>query len=52
MIVWTDLMGLTEKAPKFARAYRNLRAEISEGVTEWMNDVAAGKFPSEAETFH
>jgi 3-methyl-2-oxobutanoate hydroxymethyltransferase len=52
VIVWTDLMGLTEKAPKFARAYRNLRAEISEGVTEWMNDVAAGKFPSEAETFH
>ncbi len=52
VIVWTDLMGLTEKAPKFARAYRNLRAEISAGVSEWMDDVAAGKFPSEAETFH
>jgi 3-methyl-2-oxobutanoate hydroxymethyltransferase len=52
VIVWTDLMGLTEKAPKFARAYKNLRAEIIEGVREWSGDVASGNFPSEAETFH
>jgi 3-methyl-2-oxobutanoate hydroxymethyltransferase len=52
VIVWTDLMGLTEKAPKFAKAYRDLRTEISNGVKEWAADVAAGVFPSEEQTFH
>ena len=52
VIVWTDLMGLTEKAPKFAKAYRNLREEISQGVKEWATDVAEGIFPAEEQTFH
>lgn len=52
VIVWTDLMGLTENAPKFAKAYRNLRREISEGVREWIDDVASGQFPAEEQTFH
>jgi 3-methyl-2-oxobutanoate hydroxymethyltransferase len=52
VIVWTDLMGLTEKAPKFAKAYRDLRSEISNGVKEWASDVEAGLFPSEEQTFH
>ena len=52
VIVWTDLMGLTESAPKFAKAYRNLRSEISNGVKEWMDDVASGTFPAEEQTFH
>lgn len=52
VIVWTDLMGLTEKAPKFAKAYRDLRTEISNGVSEWASDVEAGLFPSEEQTFH
>ena len=52
VIVWTDLLGLTQKAPKFAKAYRDLRTEISNGVKEWAADVATGEFPSEAQTFH
>ena len=52
VIVWTDLMGLTENAPKFAKAYRNLRREISEGVSEWIEDVASGQFPAEEQSFH
>ena len=52
VIVWTDLMGLTVSAPKFAKAYRNLRSEISNGVKEWMDDVASGTFPAEEQTFH
>ncbi len=52
VIVWTDLMGLTENPPKFAKAYRNLRSEMSAAVREWADDVAASKFPSEKETFH
>jgi 3-methyl-2-oxobutanoate hydroxymethyltransferase len=52
VLVWTDLMGLTPNPPKFARAYRDLRSEISGGVKEWLNDVESGRFPSEAESFH
>lgn len=52
VIVWTDLMGLTVNPPKFARAYRNLRSEIAQGVSEWMADVASGVFPTEEQTFH
>ncbi len=52
VLVWTDLMGITENAPRFSRAYRNLRSEMSEGVKAWVDDVASGAFPSESETFH
>jgi len=52
VIVWTDLMGLTVNAPKFAKAYRNLRADMTAGVSEWMADVASGAFPSPDQTFH
>lgn len=52
VLVWTDLMGLTPKPPKFARAYRDLRSEMSAGVKEWLADVESGKFPSESESFN
>ena len=52
VIVWTDLMGLTKNPPKFAKAYRNLRQEITDGVKEWASDVEDGKFPAEEQTFH
>lgn len=52
VLVWTDLMGLTPKPPKFARAYRELRNEMSAGVKEWLADVESGKFPSESESFN
>ncbi len=42
VIVWTDLMGLTKNPPKFAKAYRNLRKEIADGLKEWISDVELG----------
>jgi 3-methyl-2-oxobutanoate hydroxymethyltransferase len=52
VLVWTDLFGLTEKPPRFARRYRNLRGEMTDAVKEWIADVESGSFPSAAETFH
>ena len=52
VLVWTDLMGLTEKPPRFAKAYLNLRDEMTEAVKRWRNDVESGAFPTEKETFH
>lgn len=52
VIVWTDLMGITKNPPKFAKAYRNLRNEMTQGLQEWMGDVASGEFPAPQQTFH
>ena len=52
VLVWNDMMGLTEKPPRFARKYRNLRQEMSAAVREWVGDVESGAFPGESETFH
>jgi 3-methyl-2-oxobutanoate hydroxymethyltransferase len=52
VLVWTDLMGLTEKPPRFATAYLNLRDQMTEAVQRWRSDVESGAFPTEKETFH
>ena len=52
VLVWTDLMGITKKAPKLAKAYRNLRAEILAETNEFADDVRSGNFPTEAQTFN
>ena len=52
VLVWTDLMGMTQGAPKLAKAYRNLRSEMVAAATEWAGDVATGEFPGPEQTFH
>ena len=52
VLVWSGLMGLTAKPPKLAKAYRNLREEMSNAVKEWSADVASGAFPDDGQTFH
>ena len=46
------MVGLTKNAPKLAKAYRNLRAEILGAATEFADEVRAGTFPTEDQTFH
>lgn len=52
VLVWTDLMGLTAKMPKLAKAYRNMRKEMSDAVSEFAEDVAAGRFPTAEQSFN
>jgi 3-methyl-2-oxobutanoate hydroxymethyltransferase len=52
VLVWTDLMGLTKNAPRFARAYADLRSTMKDAVVAWKSDVATSAFPGEEETFH
>lgn len=52
VLVWTDLLGITENPPRFAKAYRQLRAEMVAAVAEWRGDVESGAYPTEKETFH
>ena len=52
ILVWTDLVGLTAKPPKLAKAYRNLRQEISGAAQEFATDVRGGTFPGAENTFN
>ena len=50
VLVWTDLMGITENPPRLAKAYRNLRAEMAGAAAEFAADVRAGNFPAPEHT--
>ena len=52
ILVWTDLVGLTAKPPKLAKAYRNLRQEIKGAAEEFAADVRGGTFPGVENTFN
>jgi len=52
VLVWTDLMGITKKSPKLAKAYRNLRAEMLAATIEFADDVRSGAFPTQEQTFN
>ena len=52
VLVWTDLMGLTKRPPKLAKAYRNLRAEMIAAAGEFADDVRSGAFPGPSQSFN
>lgn len=52
VLVWTDLLGLTEKPPKLAKAYADLRGTITSAVQTWAEDVISGSFPTEEQTYN
>jgi 3-methyl-2-oxobutanoate hydroxymethyltransferase len=45
VLVVSDLLGLSESPPKFAKRYADLRAEIDRAAREFAGDVRAGTFP-------
>jgi 3-methyl-2-oxobutanoate hydroxymethyltransferase len=47
VLVWHDLLGLSEKNPPFAPAYTNLRQQITTAISTWSDDVRDGKFPKQ-----
>jgi 3-methyl-2-oxobutanoate hydroxymethyltransferase len=51
VLVSPDLLGLSERVPKFARAYVNLRGEIAKAATAFAADVDAGTFPDEDHSY-
>src|SRR5713101_1665439 len=53
VLVFHDLVGLTAgSVPKFARRYANLAETIAHAVNEYCEEVRAGSFPSDAESYH
>ncbi len=50
--VFHDLVGLfTDFVPKHARAYANLAAAIRDATSQYVGEVGAGTFPSDAESY-
>lgn len=46
LLVWTDWAGFTKgRIPKFVKQYANLRETLTDAVTEYRGDVAAGAYP-------
>jgi 3-methyl-2-oxobutanoate hydroxymethyltransferase len=45
VLVVHDLMGITEKPPKLAKAYADLRGEMTRAAETFIADVEAGSFP-------
>ena len=53
VLVIHDVLGLTAgHAPRFARRYADLGGEIKCAAGEYCDDVRAGRFPLDAESFH
>jgi 3-methyl-2-oxobutanoate hydroxymethyltransferase len=52
VLVLHDLLGLSERLPKFARAYADLRGSITEAAGAFAADVAAGRFPDDEHSYH
>ncbi len=53
VLVVHDLLGLTlTPRAKFARAYADLAALLREAFVRYRDDVLAGRFPSEQESYH
>ncbi|MDQ6989120.1 MAG: 3-methyl-2-oxobutanoate hydroxymethyltransferase [Mariprofundaceae bacterium] len=46
VLVWHDLLGLSENIPPFAKAYTNLGEQAGAAIAQWAQDVREGKFPT------
>jgi 3-methyl-2-oxobutanoate hydroxymethyltransferase len=52
VLVLHDLIGFTfGRQPRFVRQYANVSEVITGAITQWMDDVKSGNYPSEAESY-
>jgi 3-methyl-2-oxobutanoate hydroxymethyltransferase len=53
VLVMHDMLGIYEDIkPKFVKRYAELSKSILDAISHYTNDVKAGKFPEEPNTFH
>jgi 3-methyl-2-oxobutanoate hydroxymethyltransferase len=50
VLVTHDLLGLSERVPRFARRYAEVGEEIARAVRAYREDVEAGRFPAAEQT--
>ncbi len=53
VLVFHDMLGLnTSHIPKFVKQYANIGQNITEAISEYVNEVQNGTFPSKEQTFY
>ncbi len=45
VLVMTDMLGLNDFSPKFAKRYANLKEQIVNAYSQYVSEVRSGKFP-------
>ncbi|MDP4023998.1 3-methyl-2-oxobutanoate hydroxymethyltransferase [Methylobacterium sp. NEAU 140] len=51
ILVLEDMLGLSERTPKFVRQFGSLRGHIEGAVRAYAEEVRAGRFPAEDNTY-
>ena len=52
VLVVNDMLGATSGyVPSFVKQYADVAQSISKAVSQWTDDVVAGKFPSDEQSF-
>ena len=52
VLVTQDILGLSDRFhPKFVKTYANIGAVIKEGITRFEDDVRAGRFPADEQSY-
>lgn len=51
ILVLEDMLGLSERTPKFVKQFGSLRAHIEGAVRAYAEEVRAGRFPEDAHTY-
>jgi 3-methyl-2-oxobutanoate hydroxymethyltransferase len=53
VLVFHDVLGLEDRiTPKFVRRYASLKADAVAGLAAFADDVRAGRFPADDESYH
>jgi len=52
VLVLHDLLGLSARAPKFAKAYAALADAVVDAAETYVREVKTGTFPTDAHSFH
>ncbi|PUB26832.1 ketopantoate hydroxymethyltransferase [Promicromonospora sp. AC04] len=51
VLVWTDMAGMTDWSPRFARRYAELGAVLQQAAEDYVAEVKDASFPDEAHSF-
>ncbi len=51
VLVWHDLLGYTDSAPRFVKRYAEIASEIRLALETYVGEVRSGRFPEEQHTY-
>lgn len=51
ILVLEDMLGLSDRVPKFVKRFGSLRGQIEGAVEAYAEEVRAGRFPADEHTY-